>query len=131
MDKEYLSISEFAEAAGVSPQAIYKRLSTDLKEYATELNSRKVLKAEALQLFNIKEEKQPVNNELQQVVDLLKEQLKAKDEQIQRLQSSLELQQQLNAATLQTFKALPGSEEAAPAEVAEQTQPKKRHWWSR
>ena len=129
MNKEYLSISEFADKAGVSPQAIYKRLSTDLKEYLTVLNGRKVLNIEALQLFIDKEEKQPINNELQQVVELLKEQLKAKDEQIQRLQNALELQQQLNAATLQTFKTLPGSEE--PAEVAEQTQPKKRHWWNR
>lgn len=130
MNKEYLSISEFAEKAGVSPQAIYKRLSTDLKEFATELNGHKVLKIEALRLFNIKEEKQPVNNELQQVVDLLKEQLKAKDEQIQRLQNALELQQQLNAATLQTFKALPGSSEEKQTE--EYTpQPKKQHWWKR
>lgn len=130
MDKEYLSISEFAEAAGVTTQAIYKRLQTDLKDYATELKGRKVLKAEALRLFTDKEEKQPNANELQQVVELLKEQLRAKDEQIQRLQNALELQQQLNAATLQTFKALPGTSEEEQTE--EYTpQPKKQHWWKR
>ena len=129
MNKEYLSISEFAEIAGVTTQAIYKRLQTDLKDYATELKGRKVLKAEALRLFTDKEEKQPSANELQQVVELLKEQLRAKDEQIQRLQSALELQQQLNAATLQTFKALPGSSEKEQTE--DTPQPKKQRWWKR
>lgn len=135
----YFSISEFANSAGVSTQSVYKRLQTDLKEFTTVKNGKKVISDEALKLYykhNNKQQKHQQNdNELQQVVKLLQEQLKAKDEQIARLQNALELQQQLNAATLQTFKALPEQEIQQPssnetAEIEKQKS-KKRHWWQK
>lgn len=135
----YLSISEFANSAGVSTQSVYKRLQTDLKEFTTVKNGKKVISDEALKLYykhNNKQQKHQQNdNELQQVVKLLQEQLKAKDEQIARLQNALELQQQLNAATLQTFKALPEQEIQQPssneAAEIEKQKSKKRHWWQK
>ena len=135
----YLSISEFANSAGVSTQSVYKRLQTDLKEFTTVKNGKKVISDEALKLYykhNNKQQKHQQNdNELQQVVKLLQEQLKAKDEQIARLQNALELQQQLNAATLQTFKALPEQEIQQPssneAAEIEKQKSKKKHWWQK
>lgn len=135
----YLSISEFANSAGVSTQSVYKRLQTDLKEFTTIKNGKKVISDEALKLYykhnNKQQKRQQNDNELQQVVKLLQEQLKAKDEQIARLQNALELQQQLNAATLQTFKALPEQEIQQPSsnEAAdiEKQKSKKKHWWQK
>lgn len=52
MDQEYLSIKQFAEAAGVSPQAIYQRLDKDFKPYFKVIKGRKSLNREALSLFH-------------------------------------------------------------------------------
>jgi len=52
MDQEYLSIKQFAEAAGVSPQAIYQRLDKDFKPYFKVIQGRKSLNREALSLFH-------------------------------------------------------------------------------
>lgn len=53
--KDFLSVVEFAAAAGVSKQAIYKRLSKDIAPYVTEQDGKKVISKEALKLF----EKEP------------------------------------------------------------------------
>lgn len=47
-----LTIAEFAEKVGVTPQAIYKRIKTDLAPYIVVENGVKLLKEEALELFN-------------------------------------------------------------------------------
>lgn len=51
MDKEYLTIKEFAAAAGVSNKAIYQQLNGRLKEYCKVEHGVKMLEAKALQLF--------------------------------------------------------------------------------
>ena len=38
MKEEYISISEFAKRAGVSVQAVYKRLDKDIQPWLKELN---------------------------------------------------------------------------------------------
>ena len=48
---EYLTISKFAEKAGLTPQAIYKRIKADLAPYAKEENGIKLVSEEALELF--------------------------------------------------------------------------------
>lgn len=48
MDKELLSIREFAKASGRSRQAVYQQLSTALKNYVTEKDGQKYIKAIAL-----------------------------------------------------------------------------------
>ena len=48
---EYLTIAQFAEKAGVSVQAVYKRLKTDLAPYAKEENNVKLVAAEALEFY--------------------------------------------------------------------------------
>lgn len=46
--KEYLTVKEFAEVAGVSTQSVYKRLVTSLQPYVKEVANQKVLNVQAL-----------------------------------------------------------------------------------
>lgn len=50
-DQEYLPIAEFAEAVGVSKQAIYKRLEKDLAPFCEYINGRKCIAVSAIDLF--------------------------------------------------------------------------------
>lgn len=56
---EYITISEFAELAGVTPQAIYKRIKTDLAPFVIVENGVKLINPEALSLYK---DKQPAPN---------------------------------------------------------------------
>lgn len=47
--KEYLTIKEFAEVAGVSTQSVYKRLATSLQPYVKEVANQRMLNIRALQ----------------------------------------------------------------------------------
>lgn len=63
---EYLSVNEFAELAGVTSQAVYKRLP-EMQEYVRFIGKRKYVEASAVELFNkkLKESlvEQPTNKE--------------------------------------------------------------------
>lgn len=48
---EYISVAAFAEAAGVTVQAVYKRIKTDLAPFVKEENGVKLLSTEALELY--------------------------------------------------------------------------------
>ena len=48
MDKEYLTIKEYAEIKGVSVQSVYKRLNGTLKPFLSTVEGRKVLSRKAL-----------------------------------------------------------------------------------
>ena len=79
-----LSIADFAERAGVTPQAIYKRIKTDLAPFLVEENGVKQLKEEGLELYK---DKQPVSNP-------------SKDpnleEEVERLREALAVEKQAN-----------------------------------
>lgn len=130
MKEEYISISEFAKRAGVSKQAVYKRLSTDLSTELKEVENQKMLKVSALSRFGVKQVDQPVDSLSQGIIDLLREeleaknkQLEAKDKQIEQMQRLLDQQQQLHAASL---KALPsGSMQQREEQSAEATAQKR------
>lgn len=47
--KEYLTVKEFAEVAGVSTQSVYKRLATSLQPYVKEVANQRMLNIRALQ----------------------------------------------------------------------------------
>lgn len=51
MNDEYISIAEFAKRAGVSRQAIYKRLDGDLSTFIYNDNGKKTLSIRALSFF--------------------------------------------------------------------------------
>ena len=90
MDK-YISIKEFADEAGVSVQAVYKRLERDLKQFTEVKNGQKTISAEALKLFpfrpystkGAKESQDKQSEFLSELLNQLTNQLKIKDEQCQ------------------------------------------------
>ena len=75
-----LTIAAFAEQVGVTPQAIYKRLKTDLAPFLVEENGAKLLKTEALNLFKVTQ----LNKENQQLKEL-----QARIEELERLNAEL------------------------------------------
>lgn len=52
--KQWLTVKEFAAAAGVTVQAVYSRLETNLKGYLKEENGRKYINSDAFQHIRIK-----------------------------------------------------------------------------
>ena len=64
MDNKYFSVSQFAEMANVTRQAVYRRIDKDLKEFVVEENGVKKISVNALQLFNsASEQKEMISNE--------------------------------------------------------------------
>ena len=108
---EYISIAEFARRAGITPQAVYKKLNNQvdnqLSTYTKIHNGKKRIHIKALELFlptgvnqvvnqfnnQVDNFSQPVDNQvdnqINQVVDFLKDQIKRKDIQIEQLQQDL------------------------------------------
>lgn len=146
IDREYISISEFARETGKSRTTVYKYLDSFLSTYVQQdAQGRKVISRAAVKVFESIEagkvvqdertekrtEKRPdaqVNEQVEQVIEALKEQLRvkdeqlrAKDEQIQSLHEILSRQQQLAALQEQRIVQLTASEpeEAATVEHKE------------
>lgn len=127
MNDEYISISEFAKRAGVSRQAIQQRLDTSLSRFIKVVQGKKLLHINGLSLFKGASLAQGFDKEndkvAQGVIDLLREELEAKNKQIEQLQRLLDQQQQLHAASL---KALPsGSMQQREDQSTEAVSPKR------
>ena len=127
MKTEYLSIKDFAKRAGVSQQSLYKRLNklnNQLNNYIKLVDNQKMIDIRALQEVYGVEVEQPIQPKIepveqpiqpnfdsilsqnQQMIDMLKEQLEAKDKQIENLTKLLDQEQQLNAMNQQKILAL-------------------------
>lgn len=96
--KQYISVKEFAERAGVTTQAVYQRLDKDLKKYCKIEGKYRKLDIEGLNLYQ-KEESEQENLQnidkdllktLQDTLQVLTTQLEAKDKQIAELNKRLE-----------------------------------------
>ena len=99
---DYLTIKEFAEKVGVSQQAIYKQVERKLKNYVKLVDNQKMIDIKALQEVydigveqpiqpNIEPVEQPIQSSSQQIIDrllfdMLHEELRKKNEQIETLQ---------------------------------------------
>lgn len=95
-DKELLTIKEFAELSGRTPQAIYKQLNNKLSPFVKVVDNKKMLEKRALkEVFDIdiEQQKQQQLNEKTNfespLYRILKEELDAKNEQILNLQVEL------------------------------------------
>lgn len=101
---EYLTIKEVAEASGLSKQAIYKRLSTDLQPFFKLIENKKMLNYNVLKVlnstYNSTDFKQVENKDnqvesnktieiLNKTINLLTEQLSTKDKQIDNLTNTV------------------------------------------
>lgn len=140
VDQEYISIKEFAARAGVSPQAIYKRLNqvdNQLNNYIKPVGNQRMLNIRALQdIYGIEvvNQNQPVEqpvvnldqpDQMQEQIKMLQEQLnikdqqlqeraereQKKDEQIRMLQDQLIEQDQRHHEQLQTMQELLSQEQ--------------------
>lgn len=138
VDQEYISIKEFAVRAGVSPQAIYKRLNqvdNQLNNYVKQVGNQRMLNIQALQAvygIEVDNKNQPVeqpvvnsNQPMQDQIRVLQEQLNSKDqqlreqaerdqkkdEQIRMLQEQLIEQDQRHHEQIQTMQELLSQEQ--------------------
>lgn len=99
---KFFSVAEFADAVGISKQAVYKRINKDLVPYVQELDGRKVIKKEAIALF------QPVEqpkNEIEQLVVQSNETVEQPDT-LRILQKQLEKAQQEKEQQRETIQSL-------------------------
>lgn len=138
MNKDYLTIKEFAATVGVSQQAIYKQLNNKLKTYLKIVDNKKMLEKSALKLFEAKENlnqvEQQLNNKLNdKLIDMLQkeleekgQQLKEKDKQIAELNKALDQAQKLHAMDKQRILELE-DKTAEPEEPIQE--PTKKKWW--
>lgn len=118
-EEEYITISEFAHRAGVSVQAIYKRLNGGLKPFLKDDGGEKRLSTKGLELYRETEDstqdstvESPLNAEiirvLKKTIDNLENQMQIKDRHIEQLTTALMNQQVLHK---ESIKMLPSDEE--------------------
>ena len=131
--KEYLTIKEFADIAGVSKQAVYQRLTGTLKPYVNIKDGVKYLNIRALELYKgddavkkLKKNNQEESNIVQvdSMVELLKRELDEKNKQIDELHKLLE-QSQVNLSQAQYRLQL------IEDQRNEEPEEKKESWWRR
>ena len=108
MNNDYISVKEYAQLKGVSPQSVYKQLSTKLATYVVMVENRKMLKKEVLETLENKgveaqfnqvdnqvdnqveklstnfnsEELIRINQRNEKIIDELRAQIEEKDKQI-------------------------------------------------
>lgn len=96
MNKDYLTIAEYAQIKGISTAAVYKRLKTSLQPFSTVVNGKMCLLSTVLE-DSAESGCQPVVNQLSTVdnpavgaveaaLAALQKQLQEKDKQIEKLQ---------------------------------------------
>lgn len=142
MKDTYVSIAEFAKMAGVSTQAIYKRLDKDLQPYLQLVAEKKLLNIKALELFGATEVATEVTTVelLKKTLEQLEKQLEAKDRQIEQMQTLLDQEQKLHAAASQRLLLLepPKDDADGSGKTVRLTgkppsrpdpDPPKRRWW--
>ena len=155
-EDQFLCVKDFAQAAGVSVQSIYKRLNqveNPLNQYLNLIDGRKMLDIKALkELYGIEVEQpveQPLNRNsqpdstcdtaikaLSQQLEVLQDQIKSKDQQIeelnQRLKESMQLldqQQKLTAIAEQKVMML--EQQSEDQEENPKEPESKKSWWKR
>lgn len=85
--KELLTVKEVAEILGVSVQAIYNRLETDLKPYLKIVNGKKRLNKTVLQYITPKQN----SSDFKEDVKIFKEVLNILEKQNEQLSKELEI----------------------------------------
>ena len=138
MEQEYLTIKEFAERAGVTPQAIYKRLG-NMQDYIRMDGKKKRISADALNLFtNVektveKQEDTATVELLKKTIDMLEKQLEIKDSQINELNDRLkETSRRLEEShiLIDQSQKLHAVTEVKQIDSAEQKEERQK-WWQR
>lgn len=145
MKEDLLTIKEFAEAAGITQQAVYQRLNKSLQSYVVVLSGKKHLRKEALSLFEKVEQptdsskveqdsfkvEQGLIDTLQTTITLLQDQLKTKDDQIAELNARLKEALELNKGQVLLSVAEKQQLPAPQEDTTTETTAAKPGFWSR
>lgn len=127
---KYISVSDFADKAGCSKQAVYQSLNKRLKPYVKEIDGKKAINSKALlEVYGkeiqpenqsvVKEVDQELNKEL---IDLLKAQIEEKDQQIK------ELHRLLATSQMQLTESTHKVQELEDKLAEKQEEPEKKSW---
>lgn len=137
MNKKYLTVSEFAEKAGVSKQTIYDQMSEGkrLAPYRKKISGKLMLRSDALSYYTAGNDAAPETETADQapddpMVSILLEQLRVKDQQLAEKDKQLaardaeiqSLTEAIKATTAVQYrlqdqiKRLTGDNESNPAE---------------
>lgn len=137
-EDQYLSVKDFAQAAGVSVQAVYKRLSKDLKPFVNEVEGRKVIDKRALKEVYGKDQEdqeEKVDNDLINVllnqINLLTNELNQKNSEINELHRLLENEQKLrlvDKSVSEPEEVEPDQERKLDQEENPEPEKKKARW---
>lgn len=111
-NEKYFSVKELSEMLGISRQAIYKRLQTDLSTYVVEVDNQKYLKKAVLKEFHVNHSTQKVENQtevesLKKIIEILEKELNEKQKIIDEWKDRYEKEhQQLLELTVKVGNAL-------------------------
>lgn len=104
MEKDYLTVPEFAQKTGHVKQTIYKRIYKDLAPFVIEIGGQKCIKKEALSLFKMQSETSSLDEDQEGTKD-------SRDEIIKLLEAINSLQAGLSLRDEQFTKLLSSHEE--------------------
>lgn len=119
---EYIKIREFAGRFGVSRQAVYQRIKKDLSGYVKKDGAETLIDTDAAKLFVsavLPDNSDKQSSDSDKVIDCLKEQISAKDEQIGVLQAQIS---QLLKINQEQFDRLDGQAGQLRTQVETQSQ---------
>lgn len=155
MEQELLSVKDFAARAGVSVQAIYKRLNkvdNELNKYVFVIDGQKMLDATALSLFSDTADAPADSTGCStgcstgltveyRYIETLEAELERKNEQIEKLQQLLSQEQQLRLVAdkrillleeqISSVSAPEEEQNTEPAAEVLEEEKKPRHWWQK
>ena len=135
MKNKYISVSEFAKAAGVSKQAVYSRMkSQDLNKFIKLDNGKKLITTKALEFFNkssFNQVEQDLESTEREYIESLKKQIEELQRDKQELYRLLDQQQQLTAQANATIKLLQAPKEEAAFIQQEKQEQKKQGFFAR
>lgn len=90
--KTVMTIKEFAAAAGISEQAVYKQLNGKLSTFSTRLNGKKAIKIEALQEYGFNQIQPEIQPDIQLFQPKFNQELSEKEAEINRLKEQIQQQ---------------------------------------
>lgn len=135
---EYISVSDFADRAGCSKQAVYQQLNKKLKPYVKVIDGKKTINSKALREVYGKEiqpESQSVVKEVDQelnkeLIAELRDQLAKKDQEIEKLLRMLEREQAQVAIAQSQIQQIQDKQHQDTAEKKEEPEkePEKKSW---
>ena len=155
MEQELLSVKDFAARAGVSVQAIYKRLNkvdNELNKYVFVIDGQKMLDATALSLFADTADAPADSTGCStgcstgltveyRYIETLEAELERKNEQIEKLQQLLSQEQQLRLVAdkrillleeqISSVSAPEVEQNTEQTEEVQEEEIKPRHWWQK